>query len=81
MTRCVSNERRAASQGEMNHKNIVILPADGKSNRRLLRPSRGEVARLDMVPTDGMTKTQRRNGDDYSTGAGIFAADISGRAT
>jgi hypothetical protein len=29
MTRCASNERRAASQGEMNHKNIVILPADG----------------------------------------------------
>jgi hypothetical protein len=40
----------------MNHKNIVILPADGKSNRRLLRPSRGEVARLDIVPTEGMTK-------------------------
>jgi hypothetical protein len=55
MTRCASNERRAASHGEMNHKNIVILPSGAKSNPTAVRPSRREVTRLDMVPTNGKT--------------------------
>jgi hypothetical protein len=40
----------------MNHKNIVILSTDGNPTGGYLRPSRGEVARLDIVPTEGMTK-------------------------
>jgi hypothetical protein len=39
----------------MNHKNIVILPSGAKSNPTAVRPSRGEVTRLDMVPTNGKT--------------------------
>src|SRR5262245_48645855 len=52
--RCASQESRAACQGKMNHKNIVILRPPVTNPTAIAPLLKEKVARLDMVPPNAL---------------------------